>query len=374
MGNLPTIIIKDQCQSSIDKEEYFQTFYSHDGAFFGLRFGIPEDARYISKIYKEQYSNYYVDPLVYNIEALSKKIADKNNYWFICEKIGKNSMICGAGLIEKYYTTAFACKAVLKKKFQGRGISTKLGSGGIIYVLRLPEFKDVVRLDSDVRAVNIKSQKLIEKSGGIGYAFIPSYNNFANKKKFDITEGKPCTNGIEEPAVLYVNILNKLWTKRQKEIHLIDNEDIYFFYSLMRNINLRKMKNDQIIFDEFSGYRTESYQIHEDLYKGTVKIGGYLRKNTLQRLLHKYSSWRLLEWRIPPTQLGRYSIKLALKNGFKVVGYDIGSMLNYDGDLLDNIVMCNFPRGINYKQFRTLHLTKSNKILVNRVLNSLTDE
>ncbi|MFX1275572.1 MAG: hypothetical protein ACFFBP_04030 [Promethearchaeota archaeon] len=335
---------------------------------------MPEDARYISKIYREQYSKYYVDPLVYDVEALSKKITEKNIYWVVCEKINKKPEICGTGLIEKRYTTAFACKAVLKKKYQGKGLSTKLGSGGIIHILRLPEFKNVVRLDSDVRAVNIKSQKLLEKSGGIGYAFIPSYNNFSNKRKFDASKGEPCTNGIEEPAILYVNILNTLWKKRQKEIHLIDNEDIYFFYSLMRNKNLRKMKNDRIIFDEFSGFRTESYQVQKDLYKGMVRIGGYLRKSTLKYLLEKFSSWRLIEWRIPTTHLGRYSIKLALKNQFKVVGYDVGSMLNYDGDLLDNVVMCKFPNGIKAKQFKDLHLTKSNQILVNRVLESIKDQ
>ena len=334
---------------------------------------MSEDAQYISKIYKQQYSKYYVDPIVYDIEALSKKIVEKNNYWVICEKIGKKAEICGAGLIEKRYTTAFACKAVLKKKFQGKGLSTKLGSGGIIHVLRLPEFKNVVRLDSDVRGVNIKSQKLVEKSGGIGYAFIPSYNNFSNKRKFDISKGEPCVKGVEEPAILYVNILNTLWKKRQKEIHLIDNEDIYFFYSLMRNKNLRKMKNDQIIFDEGIGFRSESYQVFKDYYKGAVKIGGYLRKKTLMHFLQLYSSWRLIEWRIPTTHLGRYSLKLALKNNFKVVGYDVGSMLNYDGDLLDNVVLCKYPNGINFKQFKNLHLTNSNKILVDRVLKSLKE-
>ena len=368
---LPTLIIKNQKEIIADQEGYFQTFHSNDGDFFGLRYGIPEDAKYISKIYKEQYSNFYVDPIVYDIDALSQKIAEKNTYWFIIEKLGKKSKICGAGLVERNYTTAFACKAVIRNKYQGKGISTRLGSAGIIHTLRLPAFKNVVRLDSDVRSVNIKSQKLMEKSGGIGYAFIPSYNNFANKKKFDSTKGIPFNQGVEEPAILFVNILNKLWKRRQNEIHLIDNEDIYFFYSLMRNKNLRKMKNDHLIFDEFSGFRTESYQIQEDLYKGALRIGGYLRKKTLQYILQKYKNWRFIEWRIPPTHTGRYSMKLAIKNNFKVMGYDVGSMLNYDGELLDNIVMCYYPKGFDVKQFKKMHLTKANKILVNRVLESL---
>ena len=348
---------------------YINTFYSKDGVAYGLRFATPEDAKSISKIYKQLYSKYYVNPIVYDVEQLKIEIENKNNFWCIGEKIGKRPEIFGAGVLQKNGTTTHGGRAVIKRKFQGRGLATKLGSQGVLTLLRKPEFKNILKLDTDVRATNIRSQKLAERAGCIGYAFIPGFNNFADKRKFKINKDKPCVIGYKESAILYASILKPLWKKRRKDIHLIDEENILFFYEHFKN-RIKKMKEDKLIIETIQGTKNENYQLIKDFYNGTIKVRGVMEVSTLKDLLSKYSHWRILEWRIPTSIIGIDSMHIALENGFKVVGYDIGSINNDDGTLSDSLVLCKYFNEIDLDQFTKIDITDANKTLVNKVIGA----
>ncbi|NVM35268.1 MAG: hypothetical protein HWN81_06710 [Candidatus Lokiarchaeota archaeon] len=347
------------------KEElYFQKFTGKNKIDYGLRFGNPNDAEIISEIFEEIYDYQYVNPIVYDIDILQQELQNKNNFWFLGEVI-ENREITGVGLVEKKRYIAHAGKAVVRKKFQGLGVATKIAAAGIIALIKTPQFKDVLRVDSDVRGPMIRSQKLIQMAGAIPYALIPGYNNFADKRFFEIDDNKPFPPKKEESAFFYSIIFKKLWKLRDKTVYLLDNEDFFFFYDYVKTLS-NKMNNDILILErERKGKSYELYGVSKDPYNGIVKLYGYINEKSLYNLIKNHSKWRIILWRIPTTQNGISSMNLAIQQGFKVVGYDIG-FNNINWTLFDSVILAYYPNN-NYTllDIEALEITKPMKNKIN---------
>ncbi len=345
---------------------YFQKFVAKDGEEYGLRFGNPNDAITISRIFKEIYGFEYVNPIVYNINLLKRELSKKNNLWFIGESI-KNNEIAGAGLIEVDRYIAHASKAVTKKKYQGQGITTKIGAAGILTVTKMPQFDNVLRLDSDVRSSSIRSQKLIENAGAVPYGLIPAYNNFGDKRHYNLDENKPFPPQTEEGAFLYSILFKNLWNKRDKNVYLLNNEDVIFFYEFIKKIS-KKMNNDILILE--NGIKNKGYELYgvsKEPYNGIVKLYGYIKEKSLNNLLKTYRDWRIILWRIPTIKNGISSMCLALSKGFKIVGYDIG-FNNINWTLYDSVIFAYYPK-CNYGCLE-VNCTNTPKPLVKKIKES----
>ncbi len=55
--------------------EYNTTFYGKDGNQYGFRFGNPQDAKQLVKIFEDVYGWEYLYPKVYDIKLLEKSIS-----------------------------------------------------------------------------------------------------------------------------------------------------------------------------------------------------------------------------------------------------------------------------------------------------------
>jgi hypothetical protein len=330
---------------AIEKEDiYFQKFISHDGDEYGLRFGLPQDAKAISNLFKEIYGYNYAYPLIYNIDHLKKELSKKSNYWFVGELIDKKE-IAGTGLLEKKRYIVHTSQAVVKKKYQGKGITTNIGAAGIMKVLRMPEFKNVLRLDTEVRGMMPAAQRLNEKAGAIPFCFIPGYINWGDKRTYKISNNTPIPPISVESAFFYSIILNPLWAKREKEIYLLNNEDILFFYNFVKKFS-KKMKKDILILENGKHKKNyELYGVSKDFYEGRVNLYGYIKEKSLKHLLKTYKNWRIILWRIPTTKNGISSMSLAINKGFKCVGYDVGYN-NINWTLFDSVILVHYPNGI----------------------------
>ena len=343
------------------KEElYFQKFTGKNGIDYGLRLGTANDAGIISEIFEEIYGYQYVNPFVYDINLLKRELLNKSNFWFLGEEI-ENREITGAGLVEKKRYIAHAGKAVVRKKFQGLGVATKIAAAGIIALTKTPQFKDILRVDSDVRGPMIRSQRLIQMAGAIPYALIPGYNNFADKRFFEIDDNKPFPPIREETAFFYSIIFNKLWKLRDKTVYLLDNEDFFFFYDYVKTISNKMNKDILILEKERNSKGYELFGVSKDHYNGIVKLYGYIKEKSLNNLIKNHQKWRIILWRIPTTQNGISSMALATKNGFKVVGYDVG-FNNINWTLFDSIILAYYPKNnYNLLDIEALEITKPMK-------------
>ncbi|MFX1456881.1 MAG: hypothetical protein ACFFDB_16015 [Promethearchaeota archaeon] len=325
-----------------EERAYFQKFVTKNGDEYGLRFGAPDDAKAISVIFKEIYENDYIYPLVYDTNLLKRELADKNNFWFVGESLD-NKEIAGTGLIKKNRYIAHAGQAVVKKKYQGLGVTTKIGAAGIITCTKMPQFNDTLRLDSEVRGSK-RIQKLIKDAGALPYALIPAYLNYGDKRHFKVDDTNPFPASKEEAAFLYSIIFKKMWNIRENKIYLIDNEDLIFFHDYVKS-HTKKMKNDELIFlkgKKDKGY--ELYGVSKDYYDGIVNLYSYIQEKSLNNLIETYRNWRIILWRIPATPNGVNSMALALEKGFNIVGYDIG-FNNMNWTLNDSIIMAYYPNG-----------------------------
>jgi hypothetical protein len=346
-----------------DDNRYFQKFVSRTGEEYGIRFGTPNDAKAMSEIFKEVYGFNYDNPMVYDINLLKKELANKNNFWFIGEAL-KNKEIAGGGVIEKKRYIAHAGKAVVKRKFQGLGVTTKIGAAGIITVTKMPQFKDVLRLDTETRASSIKVQKLIQGAGAFPYALIPAYINFGDRRNFKIDDNIPFPAKKVEAAFLYSIMFRGLWKNRDKKVFLLNNEDLIFFYDYIKDI-AKKMNNDELILENSGGNRSyELYGVSRNPYEGLINIHGYVKKKSLKHILKNYNDWRIILWRIPTTKNGISSMSLAIDKGFKIVGYDIG-FNNINWTLYDSVIFAYYP---NYKcEEIIVNCTNTPKPLVKKV-------
>ncbi len=327
------------------KNKYFQRFVSKHGDEFGLRFGIPQDAEVISKIFKEIYQYNYAYPLIYDIDYLRRELSNKNNFWFVGELL-ENKEIAGAGLLKKERYIGHASQAVVKKKFQGQGITARIGAAGIITVTKMPQFKNVLRIDSEVRGLKIGAQKLFQNARAVPYGLIPAYINYGDKRHYNIDNGKPVPPLQEEPAILYSIIFKNLWKKRDKTVHLLDDEDILFFYNYVKKMS-NNMNKDILILERYNKNKNyELYGVSKDFYEGRVNFYGYIKEKSLKHLLKTYHNWRIIIWRIPTTKNGISSMVLAIDKGFKIVGYDIG-FNNINWTLFDSVIFAYYPNGNN---------------------------
>ncbi|HDZ19471.1 hypothetical protein LCGC14_0515750 [marine sediment metagenome] len=342
---------------------YFQKFTSKNGDEYGLRFGEPKDAKNISMIFKEIYNYEYLTPLVYDLNLLKRELSEKNNFWFVGESL-ENGEIAGAGLIKKNRYIAHASRGVTRQKFQGLGVTSKIGAAGIITATKMPEFKDCLRLNIEVRGPQIRAQKLIRNSRAIPYGLVPGYYNYGDRRTFKIENNTPFPPKREEAAFLYSIIFNTLWKKREKKIHLLNNEDFIFFHDYVKSYT-KKMNHDVIILekgDKNKGY--ELYGISREFDDGIVSLYGSVKEKSLNNLLKTFNNWRIILWRIPTTQNGVHSMSLALEKGFNIVGYDVG-FNNMNWKLYDSVILAYYPNGGS--QALEVNSLEENKPLFNKV-------
>jgi hypothetical protein len=331
---------------------YFQKFVSRRGDEYGLRFGKPQDAEVILEIFKEIYQYNYAYPQVYNIDYLRKELSKQNNFWFVGELI-ENKEIAGAGLLSKKRYIGHASQAVVKKKYQGQGITSKIGAAGLITTTKMPQFKDVLRIDSEVRGLKIGAQKLFHNARAVPYGLIPAYINFGDKRNFNIDDGTPIPPLREEPAIFYSIIFKNLWKKRDKTVYLLDNENIIFFYNYVKQMS-KKMNQDIIVTENGKNKKAyEMYGVSKDIYEGRVNLYGYIKEKSLKHLIKTYKNWRIIIWRIPTTKNGISSMALAVDKGFKCVGYDIG-FNNINWTLFDSAIFVYYPNGVQLVDLQCL--------------------
>ncbi len=342
---------------------YFQKFVAKNGEKYGLRFGEPKDALEISNIFKEIYGYDYVNPIVYNIDLLKKNILKKNNLWFVGELL-ETKEIAGTGLIEKERYIAHASKAVTRKKYQGLGVTTKIGAAGIITVSKMPEFSNILRLNIEVRGPEIRAQKLVENAGALPYGLVPAYTNYGDKRNFYVDDKNPYPPNKEEAAILYSIIFRELWKRREKTIYLHDDDDYSFFYDRIR-IRCKKMKGDDVFYVKGrKNWGHELYGVSKEYYEGILNLYGYIKEKSLNNLIKTYDNWRIILWRVPTTQNGLHSMALAIEKGFKVVGYDIG-FSNVNWTLYDSVILAYYPNGSS--QALEVNILDGNKPLLNKI-------
>ncbi len=296
---------------------------------------------------------------------------DKRNLWLIIENIDSKES-AAIGLFEKRDDyTIYMGKLCVKNKFHKMGLSSVLGGHIINHLMEVPGSKSILRFDCDVRADIMPSQKFLEKASAKPYGFIINYNNFTDKRNYDIFSKSPIIDGKLGSVVLYAIYLDNLWKKRNNNIYLINNEDIIYYYNEIVNLN-REMYKDNVIMERRASINCESYTISMDFYKAIIKIEGYLLENTLLALLKKYADWNVIEWRIPANEKGLASQEIALKNEFIISGYDPGSIIH--DKVEDTILFCFYPRGIDFSQFERLHLTQTNEKIVNKLLSKIKEK
>ncbi len=328
-----------------EEDAYFQKFIFRNGQEYGLRFATPKDAPIISSLFKESYHYEYPYPFVYDIELLKSNISKPNKYWVLSDLL-ENNVTVGCALVEKKRYIAHAGCLIVKKDYRKQGITTNLAAAGLITVTKMPQFKDVLRLNIEVRAPLTQVQTSAQNAGAIPYSIIPSHLKLTDNRYFDFDDNNPCSPQFEESAVLYSMIFRNLWKKRNKNVFLIDNEDLIFLYEYIRT-QVKKMKDDTLILKKekkSKGY--ELYGVSKDHYMANVQLFGYIKEKSLNHLLNTYRNWRTILWKVPTTENGISSMSLALKKGFKIVGYDVG-FNNINSTLFDSIILAYYPNG-NY--------------------------
>ena len=354
-------------------EGYFGICIDNLGQKYGVRLATAKDAYEIVRLYSEIYDNIYIEPGVSDVLVLEKNLKNPNEFWFVGEIISNKveKEIVGSGTVKKSdELTLSASKAVISKKYQKRGVGNALGTKGILTALSLPQFSNTIRLVAEARAFNLYSQKVMEKAGASPYAFNPVYVNYGRRNWKEINENNPYLGGSIEPAIYYLRPLPGFWKKRDYEIQLLDNEDILYFYQIIKN-QQKRMKRDQIIIGSKLGINWQECEITPRSELGGVFIKGYLHNALLQHYLYKYSGWRYIEWRVPTTEKGLDSMNLALNNNFKVIGYDIGSLQTLDDHIVDCVIFARFLKPIRMRRFKYMDLTNESSLLAYKVLSQL---
>ncbi|MFX1418176.1 MAG: hypothetical protein ACFE9N_04555 [Promethearchaeota archaeon] len=325
-----------------DEDAYFKKVTFKNGEEYGLRFAIPKDAPNISALFKESYNYEYPYPYVYDTELLKNNISKPNKFWVLSDLLD-NKMTVGCALVDKERYIAHAGCLIVKEDFRRHGITTNLAAAGLLTVTKMPAFKNVLRLNTEVRAPLTKVQTSAQNAGAIPYGIIPSHITLADNRDFDLDEEKPClSHNGEFSTVHYSMIFRNLWKKRDKHVFLLDNEELIFLYEYIRS-QAKKMKDDTLTLKRekhSKGY--ELYGVSKDYYLAHVKLFGYIKEKSLNYLLNTYRNWRIIIWKIPTTEIGIQSMSLALKKGFKIVGYDIG-FNNIDWALFDSIILVHYP-------------------------------
>ncbi len=356
-------VISKKYLSKQEDIAYFQKFVAKNGDEYGLRFGTPNDAKPISMIFREIWGYKYVNPLVYELEYLKKELSNKNNFWFVGELLNTRE-IAGVGLIEKKRYIAHSSKGMTKKKFQGQGVTTRIGAAGLISVMKMPQFKDVLKIDTEVRTLEVRAQKLNQNAGAIHFGLIPAYFNLGDKRTYEITNNTPFPPKEEEAAFLYTLVFKKLWRQRENKVYLLDDEDFVFFHKHVKN-QCKRMKDDDLVTEK--GKKDQGYELYgvsKDYYNGLVQLYGSIKEKSLNQLIKTYKDWRIILWRIPTTQSSIHSMALALEKGFNIVGYDIGYK-SMSGTLCDSVILAYYPNGGS--QVLKGNYLDENKALFNKI-------
>lgn len=354
-------------------EEYLHSFY-RDDRLYGLRLGKPSDAEQMVDLYVDVYGWDYLYPWVYDPEQFREALSDEKQWWIVVEPLD-TKVILGGGVLKKINKyTMFAAKLVCKKKYQGKGFAGILGTVGVKSLYQQNVFDGVLRLETDIRAKTYNSQQFIETIGCVPYGYIPNYNNYADKREFDPSRGKPFTKGTLEPVVMYFRPFGNFWDKRKSSIFLYDEPHILEAYEIVKKINGRKMKSDDLYVEskQEDPIKDSNPEIIRDYHKGIITIIGYMEQDEITQILTNYTDWNIIEWRVPTDSLSsiRYQ-KMAIDSGFNVVGYDPCST-RYN-IFADTIIFNQFPNGVSFSQFGNITLTEKSKPFAELVMDSLDE-
>jgi hypothetical protein len=354
------------------EEEYLNTFYTDDDdELYGIRFATPKDAHQLVDLFIDVYDYEYLYPWVYDDASFKEVLADKNRYWCVVEHVKKELIVGSGALQKKDEFTLFGEKLLCRKNYQGKGLAGVLGTINMRTLYKMNVYEGALRLETDVRAKTFNSQKFIERSGCIPYAYIANFNNYGDKRNFNPSKGKPFNKGRLEPAIKYYKNFNDFWERRPKEIFLYDNEHIIKAYEILNHLNRREMKTDELavkLKPDKKEIKKPSNELSEDFYKAIINITGYL--DDIEQILQQYSDWNIIQWRIPTNteQSIRYQ-KSAIDNGFHVVGYDPFAI---HCDLFADAVLFNYyPNGVNFSQFEDISLTRKTKPFAELIMDSL---
>jgi hypothetical protein len=198
-------------------------------------------------LYINVYKYKYLYPWVFKDILFKNALSDKNQYWLVIEPLD-GDVILGAGLFHKINNrTMFASKLVCKREYQGKGLAGILGIKGVRILYQEDAFEGILRLETDVRAKTYPAQKVLEAVGCRPYAYIPNFNNYADKRNFDPSKGEPFIGGRIEPGIIYFKPFKGFWDKRNIPIFLLNEEKILSAYEIVKEINKRDMKSDKII-------------------------------------------------------------------------------------------------------------------------------
>ncbi|TXT58875.1 MAG: hypothetical protein BAJALOKI2v1_290031 [Promethearchaeota archaeon] len=322
-------------------------------------------------LYINVYRFRYLYPWVFKDVLFKSALSDKNQYWLVIEPLDAN-VILGAGLFHKINNrTIFASKLVCKKEYQGKGLAGILGTRGVRALYQKDAFEGILRLETDVRAKTYPAQRVLEAVGCRPYAYIPNYNNYADKRSFDPSKGEPFIKGEIEPGIMYFKPFKGFWNKRKSPIFLFDEEEILLAYDIVKKTNKKNMKSDRIIIKDGSNksHRNQIHNYSKDYYKAILSFTGYVKN--IKKILDSYSKWNLIEWRIPTnSEKSIYYQKLAIENGFHVVGYDPFAI--HQKISSDAIIFTYYPNGIEQSQFTDIRFTRRSKPLCN-LINPLID-
>ena len=354
--------------TDIYSEDYIAFFEDENGAKYGARLATVKDTINLSTVYKDVYGWEYVYPYVYNEILLEKEIEKESKLWFLAEDMQNNEVVAAGSIDIINNEFLFGGKVIGKKRIQGLGIVNNLGIAVVPIMLADPHFSNFIRIDNDVRAINIKPQRFVESVGCVSYGMVPNYYNFGDKRNFDSSVKRTFSEGRTEPYMMYVLILQGFWKKRSRNISLLDHEDIHFFYKLLSD-KIPNMKDDNLNFVKKSDLEVDNYKIDEDVYNSCVAIKGTVTEKTLRELLHMYRNWNCINWRIPSIPEGIRSMDLAQNNNFLVAGYDPASIRNKEYH--DSVLFCAFPNGVNNDQFDLMDLTEENRPIADHVIKTL---
>ena len=355
------------------QREYLYKFVSRDGSLYGLRLGIPSDAEFISKTFVELFGIGYIDAKVYDVGKLAEEIARKNSFWFIGELLDNDEPeFCGGGAIDiiSPYISQMS-KVVIRTKFQGKGLASEMGIKGIFNILKFPQFNTVIRLNAEARASIRSTQMTMRNQGSKPYGFNPIYANLGNRLYLNKKEEKPYIKGETVPLIFYSRTLNNFWERRNKVVYLLNNEDILYFYDYQLKNNRNMKKNDLLITMDDSNYKSHDIEIKQNYNLGTIHIKGCMHDIFIKMYLKKFKKWRFIDWRIPSSEEGIRSMKMAIENGFKIIGYDMGSYLARDGTLHDSVFLAYFPKKVKLNPNEPLDIVKKVRPIIDKVLDSL---
>ena len=127
-------------------KKYFDLISWIDGKEIGARFAKPEDAESLIEVFRDVYQWEYLDPCVYDKNWYKEALSKETNLMLIGELI-ETSEIIGTVMVEKVNEyTAHSSKGLLKKKYQGQGLSREIAPRAFLYMISRPAFKSILRI------------------------------------------------------------------------------------------------------------------------------------------------------------------------------------------------------------------------------------